>query len=104
MTDGQNKFLTEVMGLNWYTKEDENPNWPAQFQAKNIHFSTWTGFGNLWEWSQKQDWWGAFYASLHYNTITGFNGINYEYEKRLEEYYVNPERFANAVYEFLKEK
>lgn len=54
------------------------------------NFSTWTGFGKLWEWSIKQDWWRGFaYTTQHeiYNIGPAL---------------INPDNFANAVYEYLK--
>ena len=54
------------------------------------NFSTWEGFGKLWEWSQKQEWWVGFMidnSKIHPMK----SGI------------INPDRFADAVYNYLKE-
>jgi hypothetical protein len=50
-------------------------------------FSTWSGIGKLWEWAEKQDWWEQFV----YDTFPVDHSI------------VNPDRFADAVYAYLKE-
>lgn len=115
-----NKYLTEAMGLNrhrvvyqgvdewectickeeWHTEEELI----AQ-EHKNINFSTWDGFGQLWSWAIKQDWWWDEF-------VWGMKG------KRKDEAFIkhtsktqwdldfkliNPENFANAIYNFLKE-
>ena len=48
-------------------------------------FSTWEGFGKLWEWAIEQEWWYEFW-------------IEQEWSKP------NLKNFANAIYKFLKEK
>ena len=90
MIEGRDKFLTEAMGEKWYTRADENPNWPKQFQAKNSNFSTWNGFGKLWEWCQKQPWWIEFIAkSTQRNYLLDL---------------VNPDKLADAVYTYLRNR
>jgi hypothetical protein len=54
-------------------------------------FSTWQGFGKLWEWATKQEWWLIFEAKTF---LTGKEIVKV----------VNPTNFAKAIYEFLKEK
>lgn len=60
-------------------------------------FSTWGGFGELWEWSAKQDWWEDFLISLT---------IIKEYEGHLVDMMAiySPEEFADAIYVFLKNR
>lgn len=59
-------------------------------------FSTWEWFGKLWEWAQKQEWFGTF-CKTHSNCIDKDN-------MHLLCLYIDPNRFADAVYLFLKER
>ena len=61
--------------------------------TKQNNFSTWEGFGKLWEWAQKQKWWDDFWWSP--------NGIGDGTQEDI--YFVHPDRFADAVYEYLQE-
>lgn len=54
----------------------------------NIDFSTWEGFGKLWEWAKKQEWW---HKEFLYKQYMG--------DLKL----IHPDRFADAVYTFLTE-
>ena len=89
----RDKFLTEAMGECWHERR-----FPNQCSCgKKLHsgaiitgnndFSTWDCFGKLWNWSHKQEWWALF-------------RINYV---EVIDSYIHPDRFADAVYEFLKE-
>jgi hypothetical protein len=51
----------------------------------------------LWEWAQEQEWWGEFMDVCW--TDGEFAGT----ETSFLSHYINPDRFANAVYEFLKD-
>lgn len=68
----------------------------AKIGHKNetIDFSTWFGFGELWEWSKEQDWCKEF-RQIYLNKAAS--------EGVIVAFLINPDRFANAVYEFLKE-
>lgn len=59
---------------------------------KNNNFFTWEGFGKLWEWVHNQKWWDKFRVCPQ------------RYYIDWSDTYVNPERFATAVYNFLKER
>ena len=59
-------------------------------QQKEL-FSTWAGFGKLWEWAKKQDWWSYFSVCR----IGYYGGINQDS--------IHPDNFADALYSFLKE-
>ena len=61
----------------------------------NINFSTWNGFGKLCEWAYKQNWYHQFLTT---KSPDGFFIGNIIRE------YINPDRFADAVYDFLKDK
>lgn len=62
-----------------------------------IEFKTWDGFGILWEWSSKWNWWEDFLVSL--DIIKGYEGHLVDIMA-----ICSPEEFADAIYEFLKEK
>ena len=79
-----NKFLTEQLGECWLSNMNYLEN----------DFFTWTGFGLLWEWATKQEWWNHFM-----NDQSG-KMVCFEVSYHL----INPTNFANAIYEFLKEK
>jgi hypothetical protein len=93
----RDKFLTEMMGECWHEQGKANYAggmflfWTCAkckegFKKSDINdFSAWEGFGKLWEFAIKQDWWQGF---LNKQTTE----------------IINPDRFSNAVYEFLKEK
>ncbi len=93
----RDKFLTEAMGECWLEKSffiEGEENCPKCLKGhENINFFTWEGFGNLWEWAQKQKWWEQ-YCFLH-DPLTTCG---------CWELLVQPDRFANSVYEFLKEQ
>lgn len=110
MNTDRDRFLTEAMGKCWH-ELDEKPDplgyalVPAckkceRWYPQNSDFSTWPGFGVLKEWAEKQNWWRDFITHIcevwpndqwSYNSYWKFEEIN------------KPDRFANALYEFLKE-
>ncbi|HDZ62293.1 MAG TPA: hypothetical protein ENH40_04015, partial [Nitrospirae bacterium] len=60
----RDKFLTEAMELCWHDLAKVGKYQMACFKcgkakqfALNPDFSTWQGFGQLWEWTIKQEWW-----------------------------------------------
>ena len=53
------------------------------------NFSLWEGFGKLFEWSQKQEWFDYFVSA----------GLGYE---SFHLCLINPDRFADTVYAYLK--
>lgn len=115
----RDKFLTEAMGECWHEWDGGNTK-PYHDGAKiyfckcgecvvydefysftkdvNKHFkiannfSTWDGFGKLWEWCHKQEWWQASYGA----------GMLSDDLESLTASFVHPDRFAYAVYEYLK--
>lgn len=56
----------------------------------------WSDFGLLWEWSKKQDWWVDFEES------TLYSGGATHYGGWFDTDFINPDRFADAVYDYLK--
>lgn len=81
MNTERDKFLTEAMGEYWVNIDYHNQN----------DFSTWEGFGKLWEWCKQQSWLGNF----EYN-YGGIKCIGV-----FADYMINPDKFADAVYNYL---
>ncbi len=67
-----------------------------------IDLATWDGFGKLWEWSNKQDWWKQFNGSIYFAKETVFDEI--DVDEVIYWDYINPENFSKALFIFLKEK
>ena len=95
----RDKYLTEAMGECWHlfnlctcVKCRMPLGFP--FITSNNDFSTWEGFGKLFEFCQKQEWWESFIFSNWRTTLS------------LHEYigeWINPDRFSDAIYDFLQE-
>jgi hypothetical protein len=96
-----NKFLTKAMGNcyhDWEMTSDTPPFrtydckscgiGPSVNPSDNTDFLTWEGFGKLWEWAEGELWWCRFLDRL---------------EGPLS-YYINPEKFAKAVADYLQKK
>ncbi len=65
----------------------------------NNDFSTWSGFGKLWEWSKYQLWWSSFAVSL-WDKL----GFNHSCDQSIPLFYTNPDTFASALYKFLQQE
>lgn len=98
MNTERDKFLTEAIGekpyRRFFVSTDRQGGSGDGYYAKDgvkNDFSTWPGFGKLWEWAHKQGWWHKFAADY----LDGYM----KFEK-----YIHPDRFANAIYEHLKPK
>ncbi len=119
----QNKFLTEAMGECWHdwtnkyfrcahcdthmgevTGQYKSNLSDAKFA--NNDFSTWPGFGKLWEWVKQRWWFDSFILSLQPTHRESEIKENLQEGVRIMQImeFVHPDRFASAVYEFLKEK
>ena len=90
----RDKFLTEAMELCWHDLVKVGKYQMACFKcgkakqfALNPDFSTWQDFGQLWGWAIKQDWFVIF--QYYYGYVP--KGL------------INPDKFADALYEYLKE-
>ena len=108
MNTKRDKFLKEAMDKCW-----REPNsWPAQhsyflykecskcgalYPCQFDDFSTWNGFGKLWTWVIERDWWDNF-------KYQKYCGAYCDIDVHIDETDIDPDRFANAVYEFLKER
>ena len=119
----RDKFLTEAMGECWHDfVMAKNPDgrdakgWTCtkcHIYTTYIHslycdFSTWDGFGKLWTWAQKQEWFDLFQCCLYYHDYLKHchrpGDERLDNDKVLHNELIHPDRFANAVYEFLKEE
>ncbi len=98
MNKERDKFLTEAMGECWHkfsglycikchAYEDFDT------ETKRNDFSTWEGFGKLWEWSKSQSWYKALEWRLSDTDAVGHIAARF----------VDPDLFADKVYSFLKE-
>ncbi len=98
MNTERDKFLTEAMGESWHRCDE----WAFYCEqcAKNVpiseDFSTWEGFGKLFEFSKNQIWWKKF-RLINHSLPDLFNvGL-------LNEDLIDPNSFADAIYEFLND-
>ena len=96
MKTERDKFLTEAMGLCWHNYRGKCPetyclncNQPYSLNERNINFSTWQGFGALWEFLCK----GGLHDFVAY--LGGVEKLGY---------YIEPNRFADKLYEYWKNK
>lgn len=110
----RDKFLTEAMGETWHEwvlPEEHCKHIPGiRYKCKcggfhptlkrNNDFSTWAGFGKLWEWSRLQEWWDMFGAKEVYTLESHPEAIDYDH--LFPDQLIHPDRFASAVYEYLK--
>lgn len=115
MNTERDKFLTEQMGECWHEWEQVyneggskcktcGKYWPlppdeeTRKVIQGCNFSTREGFGKMWEWAKGHEWWATFTGPLYGPKVNNsalpiFNDVDYA---------INPDRFADAVYEFLK--
>lgn len=112
----RDKFLTEAMGECWhepypetgYTcKKCDESGYLNRLHCEELRLdlSTWQGFGKLWEWAQQQEWWDKFLFEQESSYLSDSLGYPETYAMRwMGENLVNPDRFADAVYEYLKER
>ena len=82
----RDKFLTEAMGFTIGFNTDDI----EKSVCRPYQFSYWNDFGKLWEWSIKQDWWYEFSFYIQH--------APYKFLECIE-----PSKFADKVYKFLKE-
>jgi len=99
MKEERDKFLTEAMGGCWHERVYHKNSPPVEpcihcgstnGNQDKPDLSTPDGFFKLWEWGQKQEWWSVFYYLVTYGEDASLQHI------------IHPDRFADAVYEFLK--
>lgn len=99
MNTDRDKYLTEAMDKKWY---DPNGMTFKQFMWKygygmNTDFSTFNGLGELKVFLVNKNLWIPFIDSIRpVNTFASKD------ELLIHESFFNPDRFAYAIYEFLK--
>lgn len=103
----RDRFLTEALGLCWHEFPTPINNFAPPCSKcngsplkLNILFSSWHGFGILWEWASKKEWWqkfGDFIYSKYYNGDLDITIC-------MLEYFINPDKFADVIYEFLNKE
>ena len=112
MNELRDRFLTETMGECWHedvwaTSSDDGDGSVSGWQCKhhqsmcyssnrwsegNKSFSTWEGFGKLYEWARKQEWWNQFAG----NTLG-----EWSYDGKtvyISENVIDPDKFSDALY------
>jgi hypothetical protein len=96
------KFLCEAMGICWHENFPVCDKCGEEYDVVNFHnslpdFSTWEGFGKLFEWVKDQRW----YAKLCFTVIrTGYSAYPGSVMS-IPDKYIDPDIFADAVYEYL---
>lgn len=105
MNEERDKFLTEQMDKCWHEELYRYDSFTKRCKVcdkdsrscTRINFSTPDGFFKLWNWAKEQEWWEDWKESKEYRNLDGAYIINMEF-------FIHPDRFANAIYEFLKER
>jgi hypothetical protein len=105
----RNNFLTEaILNCNHDYEDIERPYGYGEFDTilicskcgkekyHFIRFSTPDGFFKLWNWAKEQNWWEQFL--IKHCQASQYTHIAIDIK------YINPDRFANVIYEFLKEQ
>lgn len=113
-----NKYLTEVMGECWHDCRLTGDSIHTVMRVvckkcntvmaeegrdlyrtnPNNNFFTWQGFGKLWEWATKQEWWlTQASGKIIFLSLSGS-------DMHISTTLVTPTNFAKAIYEFLKER
>jgi hypothetical protein len=108
MTQQRDRFLTLAMGECWHEYHNGNmlercklckKTFLGTSAAAQIKFDTWDGFGKLWEWANKQDWWGDF-LECHGRLMCKCGCCDGE----IATHFITPNgvyNFPDAVYEFI---
>jgi len=111
----RDKYLTEAMGGCWHETRFTGDSIHIPLEEKcvkcgvvtaregdfnrldqdNNDFSTPDGFFKLWDWAINQKWWVWFWDEK-------FNTKEFDYQVVIN--HINPDNFANAIYDFLKER
>lgn len=96
MNTERDKFLTEAIGekpyRRFFVSTDRQGGSGDGYYAKDgvkNDFSTWPGFGKLWEWAGKQGFWLKMMQ---------------RYQQEGFYHYIHPDRLADDVYAYLKHK
>lgn len=113
MCEKRDKFLIEQMGECWHEwywfdhhrhvckhcemRAEYSDYSELKIKTTNPDFSTWEGFGKLWEWSQRQEWFEQLVYEAHQRIAHRANQ-----EHLWLEPWIQPDAFADSVYAFLK--
>lgn len=105
MNTERDRFITEYFSECWHESSDNRYCDKCYAGLSyNKKFSTWEGFGWLWEKCKEKDWWFNFVKWVErQNLYEGPDGRHYINAF----WYLNlpdPDRFADAVEQYLKEK
>jgi len=102
MKEERDKFLTEAIGECWHWADenilDSTRKWIICHTCNDCgkawtcrnDFSTWEGFGKLWEWTQQQSWKDDLLVKILCESQNWVKEL------------IHPDRFADAVYNYLK--
>lgn len=109
MNEARDKYLTDILqkvgwkNLGLRGGMNEMPiNVCLHDAVGPIDFSKWETFGILWEWSINQDDWFGF---LKFLTTVVHPDDQYPIDMNyIHVQHINPDRFANATFEWLKSK
>jgi hypothetical protein len=110
MNGERDKFLTEYFGECWHKSAPREGDYKTALTCrlcgvvmsttnKPHDFSTPDGFFWLWNKCQEQEWWtvkSPFWA--------GYTAYKSHGRFKIGEAFINPDRFADTLYQFLKEK
>lgn len=91
----RDKVLTELMGECWHERDKMQTfcRKCGVLAKTNTNFSTWSGFGKLLNFCKEQSWWKTSYGA----------GMCSDDMDSLTFYYIDPDRFADAIYAFIRE-
>jgi hypothetical protein len=76
--------------------------WAGRNLAPVVDLSTWEGFGWAWERAQEKEWWWKFLCQNLYSKESWDDLTPNDNDGMLYEELVNPTRFFDALYDFLK--
>jgi len=96
MNEDRNKFLAQQMrscyhNLKLVDKYIYSDSFDPWFPPE-LNFSTWSGFGVLWNWVIQQKWWPCF--------IILFD-IKFDIMYNSDSSIIQPDRFADSLYDYL---
>lgn len=100
----RDQFLTEkVLGDYWETCVGlyRDGKKVKDYQEKNPNFSTPEGFFKLWNFCKEQEWWEEFVNDVVEDiSENNIGGKGQEWWHRFIDYFINPDTFADAIYNF----
>lgn len=98
----RDKVLTEMIGECYHEFHNDRAFRICDYCNKGYNqtndFDSWDGLGKLATYCKKQKWW---YKFIEYNTYT--YTITEFCERTNESIFLDPNKFADAIYEFLQE-